>query len=155
MVCSLEGHRGGVSAVAVTPDGRRAVSASYDQTLRVWDLESGQTLRKLEGHTGWVYAVTIIPDGRRAVSASYDQTLRVWDLENGKEITTFIGESRMSSCASAPDGRTIVGGDEAGRVHFLRLVEANETKPLIGDAKITLLDRKEQVLHEAEKPSLA
>jgi WD40 repeat protein len=88
----------------------------------------------------------------RAISASYDQTLRVWNLENGKEITTFIGESRMSSCASGPDGRTIVAGDEAGRVHFLRLVEADETKPLIGDAMITLLDRKEQVLHEAEKP---
>jgi len=149
----LEGHRGGVSAVAVTPDGRRAVSASYDQTLRVWDLESGQTLRTLGGHTGWVYAVAIIPDGCRAVSASYDQTLRVWDLENGKEITTFIGESRMSSCASAPDGRTIVGGDESGRVHFLRLVEADETKPPGGDTKIPLLDRKEQVPHETEKPS--
>jgi WD40 repeat protein len=155
MVCSLEGHRGGVSAVAVAPDGGRAVSASYDQTLRLWDLGTSHTIRTLEGHTGWVYAVTIILDGRRAVSASFDQTLRVWDLENGKEITTFIGESRMSSCASAPDGRTIVGGDEAGRVHFLRLVEADETKPLIGDAKITLLGRKEQVLHEAEKPSLA
>jgi WD40 repeat protein len=152
MVCRLEGHRGGVSAVAVAPDGGRAVSASYDQTLRLWDLGTGHTIRTLEGHTGWVYAVTIILDGRRAVSASFDQTLRVWDLENGKEITTFIGESRMSSCASAPDGRTIVGGDEAGRVHFLRLVEADETKPLIGDAMITLLDRKEQVLHEAEKP---
>jgi WD40 repeat protein len=152
MVCSLEGHRGGVSAVAVAPDGGRAVSASYDQTLRLWDLGTGHTIRTLEGHTGWVYAVTIILDGRRAVSAAFDQTLRVWDLENGKEITTFIGESRMSSCASAPDGRTIVGGDEAGRVHFLRLVEADETKPLMGDAMITLLDRKEQVLHEAEKP---
>ena len=35
----------------------------------------------------------------------------------------------MSSCAFAPDGRTIVAGDESGRVHFLRLVEADETKP--------------------------
>ena len=56
--------------MAVTPDGRRAVSASEDRTLRLWDLESGQTLRTLEGHTDWVNAVAVTPDGRRAVSAS-------------------------------------------------------------------------------------
>src|SRR4029077_6163816 len=52
----LEGHANGVTAVAVV-DGRRAVSASYDRTLRVWDLESGQTLNTLEGHTAGVTAV--------------------------------------------------------------------------------------------------
>jgi WD40 repeat protein len=120
---SLEGHTGSVNAVAVTPDGRRAVSASRDNTLRVWDLESGQSLRTLEAHTDSVRAVAVTPDGRRAVSAGWDLTLRVWDLQTGKEITTFNAEGRMFSCAVAPDGRTIVAGDESGRVHFLRLVE--------------------------------
>jgi WD40 repeat protein len=87
--------------------------------------------------------VAVAPDGRRAVSAAYDQTLRVWELENGREITTFIGESRMSCCACTPDGRTIIAGDEAGRMHFLRIVEADETKSIIGHAKIPLLDRNE------------
>src|SRR5260370_40933831 len=86
-------------AVAVTPDGRRAVSASWDQTLRVWDLESGQTLRTLQGHTEAVKAVAVTPDGRRAVSASDDRTLRLWDLESGKEIATFEGERSMGSAA--------------------------------------------------------
>jgi WD40 repeat protein len=44
---TLQGHGGWVSAVAVTPDGRRAVSASEDQTLKVWDLDSGAELRTL------------------------------------------------------------------------------------------------------------
>jgi WD40 repeat protein len=110
---------------------RLTVSASYDATLRLWDLESRQTLHTLEGHTNWVRAVAVTPDGRRAVSASDDRTLRLWDLESGKEIVTFTGESGMDSCAIAPDGQTIIGGDESGRVHFLRLVEADETKPLI------------------------
>ena len=66
----LEGHTNSVRAVAVTPDGRSAVSGSEDRTLRVWDLESGQTLRTLEGHTSSVNAVAVAPDGRRAVSAS-------------------------------------------------------------------------------------
>jgi WD40 repeat protein len=48
LIRTLEGHTGGVNAVAMTPDGRRAVSASTDRTLRLWDLESGQTIRPLE-----------------------------------------------------------------------------------------------------------
>ena len=63
-------------------------------------------------------------DGCRTVSASRDQTLRLWDLESGKEIAAFTGESDMSSCAIAPDGRTFLAGDGFGRLHFLRLVEA-------------------------------
>ena len=59
-----------VDAVAVTPDGQRAVSASGDNTLKVWDLASGRELRTLTGHTDSVRAVAVTPDGQRAVSAS-------------------------------------------------------------------------------------
>jgi WD40 repeat protein len=51
---SLEGHTGGVNAVAVSPDGRFIVSGSDDRTVKVWELESGRLLRSLEGHTDWV-----------------------------------------------------------------------------------------------------
>ena len=81
---SLEGHTDWVHGVAVTPDGQRAVSASSDQTLKVWELETGRALRTLEGHSYSVYGVAVTPDGQRAVSASYDQTLKVWDLETGR-----------------------------------------------------------------------
>ena len=67
---TLTGHSSYVNAVAVTPDGQRAVSASDDQTLKVWDLASGRELRTLTGHTDPVTAVAMTPDGQRAVSAS-------------------------------------------------------------------------------------
>jgi WD40 repeat protein len=143
---TLEGHTGRVRAVAVTPDGRRALSgsSSSDYTLRLWDLESGQTLRTLQGHRSQVEAVAVTPDGRRAMSGSADKTLRLWDLESGEEIAIFTGEGRMLSCALTSDGRTIIVGDESGRVHFLRLVEADKTKPSPGEVKILLLQSKEQ-----------
>jgi FOG: WD40 repeat len=117
---TLEGHTGSVQAVALTPQGRRAVSASHDRTLRVWDLESGEPLRTLEGHTGAVWTVTIMPDGRRGISGGSDRTLRVWDLENGSQIAVFTVDGRVFSCALAPD-ETILVGDELGTLHFLRL----------------------------------
>ena len=67
----------------MTPDGRRAVSASNDNTLRVWDLESGACLRTLEGHNDYVGSLGVTADGRRTVSESGYNRSRVWDLEGG------------------------------------------------------------------------
>ena len=67
---TLAGHSDDVYGVAVTPDGKRAVSASGDNTLKVWDLETGRLLRTLEGHSSYVSGVAVTPDGKRAVSAS-------------------------------------------------------------------------------------
>jgi len=119
---------GGVHVVAVTPDGRHALSGSDDRTLRLWDLENGQCSRTFEGHTRGVHVVAITPEGRYALSGSDDRTLRLWDLESGQNIATFTGESGMMVCAATPNGRTIVVGDESGRVHFLQLVEAEPNK---------------------------
>ena len=67
-VTALKGHKDWVHRVAITPDGRRAVSGSADSTVRVWDLETGQCLATLEGHTHIVWGVAVTPDGRRAIS---------------------------------------------------------------------------------------
>ncbi len=107
--------------VAITADGKIAVSRSSYNTLKVWDLARGQELHTLTGHNNSVRAVAISADGRFAVSASEDRTLKVWDLATRKVLATFIGEYGMVSCAIAPDGVTVVAGDRTGRVHFLRL----------------------------------
>jgi WD40 repeat protein len=102
-----------VRAVAVTVDGQRAVSASYDRTLRLWDLESGRTLRLLEGHQGWVRAVAVTADGRRAVSGSDDRTLRLWDLSTGQTIRTFEGHKDwVRTVAVTADGQRAVSGSD-------------------------------------------
>jgi len=106
--------------VAVTNEGARAISASNDRTLKVWDLETGEQIRTLEGHTDWVRAVAVTNDGARAISASDDKTLKVWDLETGEVLGTFNGDSALYACSVSPDGNTIVAGEASGRVHFLR-----------------------------------
>jgi len=70
-------------------DGKRAVSASKDKTLKVWHLESVGAVRTLEGHSDDVAGVAVSPDGKRVVSASKDQTLKVWDLDTGLPVATF------------------------------------------------------------------
>ena len=101
-------------AVAVTPDGRRAVSGSDDQTLRLWDLESGQTLRTLEGHTDVERGANArwAPGARSrwAVRARYDRTLRVWDLEHGQTVRTLARPyGQVNALAVTPDGRRPFG----------------------------------------------
>ena len=75
--------------MAVTPDGQRAVSASADKTLKVWDLDSGRELRTLAGHSSsghWRGG-----DGGRAAGGLRlcDKTLKVWDLDSGRELRTL------------------------------------------------------------------
>jgi WD40 repeat protein len=121
-VRTLEGHTASVSGVAVTADGKRAVSASWDQTVKVWDLKSGRVLRTLEGHSGYVLGVAVTADGRRAVSVSEDRTLKVWDLESGMVLTSF-GFDGQALCVACAPPNLIVAGDQSGRVYFLALEE--------------------------------
>jgi hypothetical protein len=131
----------------VTPDGHHAVSASWDNTLRIWDLESGESLRTFEGHTALVTAVALTSDGRRAVSASGDNTLRIWDLESGKVIATFIADAALNACAITPDGLTFVAGDESNQVHFLRLIEPDKTTRPASATKTLIFHRRDEIAH--------
>jgi hypothetical protein len=130
MLRTLEGHSYAVFSVGVTPDGRRAVSGSGDNTLRVWDLESGECLRTLEGHSSSVDSVGVTPDGRRAVSGSDDNTLRVWDLESGECLCVSSSTAPFTSVALKTAGNLICAGTSTGEVLFLEL-HGVQTGPVI------------------------
>jgi hypothetical protein len=101
--------RGPVTAMAVTPDGRFAVSGSADATLRVWELATGRPQATLPGHTGPVTTVAVTPDGRFAVSGSADAILRVWDLTTDERSATLPAHmSPVKAVAVTPNGRFAV-----------------------------------------------
>ena len=111
LIRTFQGHTNSVDAVTVTTDGRKAISGSQDNTLKVWDLETSEELRTLKGHTNWVSAVAVTSDGRKAVSGSDDKTLKVWDLETGEELRTLKGHTYwVSAVAVTPDGRKAISG---------------------------------------------
>jgi WD40 repeat protein len=112
----LKGHTDAIRGVAFSPDGRIAVSCSQDNSLRLWDVESGQEIRKLLGHTGKVYRVAFSPDGRTVLSGADDFTMRLWDVDGGQEIHRFDYAGRVYDVAFSPDGRTGFGGSEDGLV---------------------------------------
>ncbi|WP_424097780.1 WD40 repeat domain-containing protein [Moorena producens] len=118
---TLIGHRDSVKTLAVTPDGKYVVSGSKDNTIKIWDLENREEIFTFTGHSDSINRIKITSNGKLVISASSDKTLQVWDFETREVIATFTGESAINCCAVAPDDVTIVAGDEAGNMHFLRL----------------------------------
>jgi WD40 repeat protein/serine/threonine protein kinase len=112
---TLCGHTDAVGGVAVSPDGKRIVSGSDDQTVRVWDATTGAELMTLRGHEREVGPVSFGSNGRKLVSISMDGTVKVWDAATGAEVMTLAGpEDDVISAAFSPDGKRIISGSHGG-----------------------------------------
>jgi WD40 repeat protein len=133
MLRILEGHTRSVKAVALSADGKRAISGSSDDTLRIWDLAGNQPPRILEGHTGNVNAVALSADGKRAVSGSDDSTLRVWDLEGIQPPCILEGDTTMvSAVAISGDGKRVIAGSTGYTVQVWDLEHSRRPRILKG-----------------------
>jgi WD40 repeat protein len=102
-----------VFAVAVFPDRRRMVTASYDTTLRLWDLENGVELKKMEGHHFGIQSVAVSRDGQFIASGDNGGALIAWNRD-GKSLTgpIKIYTGRICSLDFSPDGAVLASGSD-------------------------------------------
>src|SRR5438105_205769 len=84
----LEGHRAPVSAVAFRPDGRRMATASFDHTIKVWDLAEAKAVQTFEGHQARVLTLAWSPDGSLLASGGLDG-VRVWGAAGDRSEFVF------------------------------------------------------------------
>jgi WD40 repeat protein len=85
-------------SAAFSPDGKRVVTASDDNTARLWDADTGKEAAVLKGHTNRVWSAAFSPDGKRVVTASADNTARLWDADTGKEAAVLKGHTSLAVC---------------------------------------------------------
>eukprot|EP00747_Dinoflagellata_sp_TGD_P186950 gnl/TRDRNA2_/TRDRNA2_44347_c0_seq1.p1 gnl/TRDRNA2_/TRDRNA2_44347_c0~~gnl/TRDRNA2_/TRDRNA2_44347_c0_seq1.p1 ORF type:complete len:211 (-),score=36.65 gnl/TRDRNA2_/TRDRNA2_44347_c0_seq1:102-686(-) len=101
----------------------KAVSCSADQSLKLWDLQSGSGLQVFKGHEWWVYCVCASWQDQQVLSGAGDKTLRLWDLRSGQCVQVFDGHRGDVLCVSAcwSKSRAATGSsDRSVRVWDLR-----------------------------------
>jgi len=105
-VVAQVGHVHQVSFARFSPNGQQALTGSWDNTVRLWDLRTGREVRRFEGHQDNVVSACFSADGQRVLTASWDGTARLWDTQSGKQLSIFdCGGFRIVPA------RIISGGD--------------------------------------------
>ena len=112
-----------IESMTYSPDGKYIASGccidgpldtidySWNNTIKVWELESGKCIKTLEGHGGHVTSVRFSPDGKYVASASYDETIKIWEISTGMNIKTLTGHISDVQClAYSPNGEYIASG---------------------------------------------
>jgi WD40 repeat protein len=89
-----EGHSAWTRTISFSPDGQYLASGSHDQTVRVWDVASGQCRFQLVGHSNVVWSVAFSPTEPIIASAGDDGTIRLWQSTTGEYIK-MVGEERL------------------------------------------------------------
>ena len=121
------GH-GGLGALAVSPDGRSVVAASYDADMRAWNARNGELLRLIDELPVSMFDLKFSPDGNMLAAAGADRTVYLYDTKTWRQVSKWSGQPEMiSSLAFSPDGKKLATGG------FSELTVKHPVKVLVWD----------------------
>jgi serine/threonine protein kinase/predicted amidohydrolase len=130
---TLIGHFDDVKSVVYSPDGRYLASGSWswDNTIKIWEVATGEELRTLTGHS--VYSVVYSPDGRYLASGSSDNTIKIWEVATGKKLRTLTGHSdSVESVVYSPDGRYLASGSWDNTIKIWEVATGKKLRTFTG-----------------------
>jgi serine/threonine protein kinase len=129
----FHGHERGVERVTVSPDGRQAMSTSFDSSVRLWDLETGKELHVLHDPPSATHGITFSENGRLGLCGRGDGTIRLWDLESHQELQRFSGHEGSVWCVQfSPDGQSIASASSDRTVRLWDVKSGKELKRFEG-----------------------
>ena len=135
-IFTLRGHSNRITSVVISADGRRAVSGSWDETMKVWDLESGTELQTIKNNAD-INALTFI-GLRRVVSASSDGSLKLWEIESEMKGLTTRAHAQAVSVVTTAGESLAISGSEDGTLKVWNLANGEELK-VLGDHRSMVL----------------
>lgn len=130
---TFEGHTSWVSAVAFNPVLPMIASGGLDDTIRIWDLETGELTHSLTGHSRGINDLVFSPKGQVLASCGDDATIRVWNLGTGKSLYTLQGHQRdVTSLDIGSKGLLLVSGSEDRTIGLWKLDRGSLLTTLTG-----------------------
>lgn len=128
---TLKAHESHVRTVKFSPDGKTLASGSQDQTIKIWDVQTGVLLRTLQGHTNWVRAVDYSSDGTLLASGSGDGTVKLWEADTGRLLKTWQGYTNwFFSVAFSADDTILACGSQRESIHLWDITTGQTLKTL-------------------------